>query len=124
MHTIEDAPEQSGRRRRKHSAEFKAQAVQACRQPGMSMAAVALANGINANLLLRWAIEQPSRVSGPPSAPAHKGFVALSLPAPEPAVSAASDIRVEVRRGSMTVNVIWPVQAAGDCAAWLRELLR
>ncbi len=88
------------------------------------MAAVALANGIIANLLRRWVIDQPSHVSGTASAAPRKGFVALSLPAPSPSVSAASDIRVEVRRGSMTVNVVWPVQAAGDCAAWLRELLR
>lgn len=40
-----------GRRRRVHSAEFKAQAVQASQQPGVSMAAVAMAHGINANLL-------------------------------------------------------------------------
>lgn len=126
MHTIEEALVTSGRRRRKHSAEFKAQVVKACSQPGMSMAAVALANGINANLLRRWVIDQPSHVSGTASAAPRKGFVALSLPAPSPSpsVSAASDIRVEVRRGSMTVNVVWPVQAAGDCAAWLRELLR
>ncbi|NPT62092.1 transposase [Paraburkholderia elongata] len=34
---------------------FRAQAVEACRQPGVSMASVAMANGINANLLRRWA---------------------------------------------------------------------
>lgn len=37
-----------------HSDEFKANAVAACMQPGMSMAAVAMAHGINANLLRRW----------------------------------------------------------------------
>jgi transposase len=68
------------------------------------MAAVALANGINANLLRRWVIDQPSHVSGTASAAPRKGFVALSLPAPSPSVSAASDIRVEVRRGSMTTT--------------------
>jgi transposase len=41
------------RRRRTHSAEFKAKVVSACRQPGVSIAAVALANGLNANLLRR-----------------------------------------------------------------------
>ena len=42
------------RRRRLHSDEFKANAVASCMRPGMSMAAVALANGVNANLLRRW----------------------------------------------------------------------
>lgn len=40
------------RERRRHSDEFNRQ-VAACRQPGVSMAAVALANGRNANLLRR-----------------------------------------------------------------------
>ena len=42
------------RRRRRHSAQFKAEAVAACRQPGVSLASVALSLGLNANLLRRW----------------------------------------------------------------------
>jgi len=44
-------------RRRRHSAEFKAEAVAACRKPGVSMAAAALERSINANLLRRWVLE-------------------------------------------------------------------
>lgn len=40
MHTNEGAV--PARRRRTHSAEFNAQAVLACRESGMSMAAVAM----------------------------------------------------------------------------------
>jgi transposase-like protein len=47
---------QGARTRRFHSAAFKAQAVAACSQPGVSLAAVALAHGINANLLRRWCV--------------------------------------------------------------------
>jgi hypothetical protein len=52
------------RRRRTHSAEFKTHVVSARRQPGVSIAAVALANGLNANLLRRWVVtkEQTSSV--------------------------------------------------------------
>ena len=46
------------RRRRQHSAEFKAKVVSACRKPGISMAAVALANKLNANLLRRWVVAE------------------------------------------------------------------
>lgn len=42
------------RRRRRHSPEFRAAVIEACRQPGVSIAAVALANGLNANLLRKW----------------------------------------------------------------------
>ena len=44
-----------GRRRsRRHSPEFKAQVIAACLQPGVSIAAVAQANGLNANFLRTW----------------------------------------------------------------------
>lgn len=33
-------------------------------------------------------------------------------------------IRVELRHGATTMTVTWPVSAAADCAAWMRELLR
>ncbi|AKU12373.1 transposase [Azoarcus sp. CIB] len=46
------APKRQGRRR--HAEEFKQQVIAACLQPGISIAAVALANGLNANLLRRW----------------------------------------------------------------------
>jgi len=42
------------RTRRKHSPEFKARVVRACAQPGASVAGVALAHGVNANLVRRW----------------------------------------------------------------------
>ena len=50
-------------------------------------------------------------------------FVALQLPAP-PTPQPAPDIRIELRRGATTVTIAWPGQAAGECAAWLREWLR
>jgi len=118
------------RRRRLHSDEFKADAVAACTQPGVSMAAVALSRGVNANLLRRWVreaelhstpkapmIEARREVAPPPEAPTP--FIPFQLPAP-----VAKDIRVEVRRGPTTISVTWPAEAAGECALWIRELLR
>ena len=52
VNTISNQIVDGRRRRRTHSAEFKADAVAACMQPGMSMAAVAQSRGVNANLLL------------------------------------------------------------------------
>lgn len=43
-------PAPAGRTRRRHSPEFKTQAITACQHPGVSIAAVALANQLNANL--------------------------------------------------------------------------
>ena len=61
------------RRRRVHSAEFKAEAVAASRKPGVSIAAVAMEHSINANLLRRWVIEaeraEPAAVGVPKTLP-------------------------------------------------------
>lgn len=133
VNTISDQQAGPRRRRRLHSDEFKADAVAACAQPGMSMAAVAMAHGINANLLRRWVHEaemRPSRdVVRADAGDAAKTqesktvFVPVSLPAPTPPAQ-APDIRVELRRGPTTVTVTWPAGAAAECATWMRELLR
>ena len=31
---------------------------------------------------------------------------------------------LELRRSAIAVNVTWPLSASGQCAAWLREILR
>ena len=46
------------RTRRIHSEEFKQSLIEACGEPGASVAGVALANGINANQLRRWMRER------------------------------------------------------------------
>jgi len=117
------------RRRRTHSAEFKAKVVAACRQPGVSIAAVALANGLNANLLRRWVVSeeaQPANAMDVVSAPTRvdvesRSFIPLQLEAP--VGTSKQEINIELRRGATVVKVSWPVVAAAQCAAWLRELL-
>ena len=123
MHTNEEIVIAAGRRRRKHSDEFKARAVRACEHPGVSMAAVALAHGINANLLRRWVLRHRSPDTTAPAATISSAptFMALALRAP---TMAATDIRIEIKRGATSVNVVWRASAAEVCAAWLRELLR
>src|SRR4249919_822241 len=80
------------RRRRRHSAEFKAAVIQECLKPGVSIAAVALAHSLNANMLRKWVIDaehkgiapvaaKAAQVPEPPSMPLPT-FVPLALPAP------------------------------------------
>lgn len=109
------------RRRRRHSTEFKAEAVAACRLPGVSIASVALANGVNANLLRRWVIASEGKtVQSEPAA-----FVQLQVEPPRVASPASTaEIRIELRRGAIAVNVTWPLAESAACAAWMRELLR
>ena len=118
------------RRRRTYSAEFKAEAVAACRRPGASTAAAALERSINANVLRRWIVEAeraegtlvPPKALAPPPGPVPKtGFVALPM---LPSAADATPITVEVRRGTMTLSVQWPRSAVHECAMWLREVLK
>ena len=119
------------RRRRRHSAEFKTAVIEECRRPGVSIAAVALAHSLNANMLRKWVIdaEQSGARAPTASAPAPAPqlpmpaptFIPLALSAPPPV---DGDIRIELHRSGTTVNVIWPAAAAAECAAWLRDWLR
>ena len=111
--------------RRRYSATMKAQVVAECGKPGASVAKVAMAHRINANVVHRW--RQLAR-EGKVQAPATTGeFIALPLAmAAVPAVPAVTpaDIRVELRRGAVAMTVTWPASAAADFAVWTRELLR
>ena len=123
------AREAPGRRRRRiHSDEFKASVVQASRQPGVSLASVALANGLNATMLRRWVVEsERSALRLPSAALTHSqstpAFIQVPLPVPT-TEAVTGDIRIEVQRGALRVAVSWPAGAAVQCTAWLRELLR
>ena len=125
MHTISNEVSAGRRRRRTHSAEFKAQVVAACISPGVSMAAVAMAHGVNSNLARRWVLEAERRGGGALTTAANRAvptaFVAAQLPRAE---TEPATIRIELRRGTTTIAVSWPCAAALDCAAWMRELLR
>ncbi|MEB0113695.1 transposase [Variovorax sp. RTB1] len=126
--------------RRRHSTELKQQVLTACAQPDASIAAVARAFGLNANLVHKW---RRGREAGPVASAASTAvaesapqFIALSLSLPSPpptsapapalevAAVVAEAIRLEFKRGALGMSVTWPVSAAADCAAWLREVLR
>lgn len=113
------------RHRRTHSETFKQSVIAACSEPGVSVAGVALANGLNANQVRRWmrerGIEPPtrSRTQAIQIADlAEPGFIPVQVtPSAEPV------IRLEVHRGATRVKVEWPLEAAGACGAWLRAWL-
>jgi transposase-like protein len=53
-----------GRRgRRRHGAEFKATVIGECLRPDVSIAAVALAHGLNANMLSKWVMDAACRTA-------------------------------------------------------------
>jgi transposase len=108
-------------RRRQYSAAFKAQVVAECEVPGASVAKVALAHGINSNIVHAW-----RKLERGPAAPVSEPvqFVPVTL-APAPAgASCRQHIEVELRRGAVTMKIAWPIAAASDFAVFTRELLR
>ena len=113
--------------RRRHDAELKARVLAACGEPGASVAAIALAHGLNANLVHKWrrGVAPTARPAASSSAGRVAGeFIALALPGREPVPAVPADIRIELRRGATSVAVSWPLAAADQCAAWLRGWLR
>jgi transposase len=135
-----------------HGAELKAQVIAACREPGASVAAVALAHGLNANLVRKWLVGRGLKRAGlarpsvlpaatarsqavPVAESAPLQFLPIDLPgdvhaahtpvaaAPTPATGVEPPIHIEVSRGGLRVQVRWPATQAGHCVSLLRELL-
>lgn len=117
---MQDTPRRS---RRHHAAAFKSEVLAACARPGASVASVALAHGINANLVHRWRREAADRGRARRSNAELAEFVPMTIAA-APVVAASEDIRIELRRGACAVSIAWPTSSATACADWLRELLR
>jgi transposase len=137
--------------RRRHSDELKATVLAACDEPGASISRVALAHGLNANLVRKWRSGRGTRrgakaltpTAASQGSPALLGstpeFIALEMPAPAKAAARAasppmatapigtssigtSSIQIELRRGPLHLSVRWPTAAAEDCRAWLSEI--
>jgi len=129
---------QARRSRRTHSAAFKAEVLQACSQVGVSIASVALAHGLNANLVRRWMNERDAgsvafaapTAQGAATEPSAASSAILSAQPRFLAVQLAGhpthspDIRLELHRAGATVSVVWPAHEAAICGAWLRDWLR
>jgi len=118
--------------RRVHGAEFKSKILAECQKPGVSVASVALAHGLNVNLVRKWLVGRGlkrcglvTEASSPDSAalPALQFMpVALDAPPSTAAAPSAQTIHIELQRGEARLSVQWPVSQPEACAAWLRGL--
>jgi transposase len=127
--------------RRVHGAEFKAQVLAECQKPGASVAAVALARGLNVNLVRKWLVGRGIKRAGLPAArtvtrsqsvvdpeDAPLQFIPIGLAPAVPAsdgsmAASVSDIHIELTRGDTQLCVRWPSTQAASCAAWLHDLV-
>jgi transposase-like protein len=114
---IEGLPKRGWRR---HSEEFKARVIDLARQPHTSVAAVALANGLNANMLRRWVREREE--AGEPGVEVTPAFVQLPMSPQQPAPPepATIEVEVEIQRNGGRLRATLPLDSRS--AAWLREV--
>jgi len=80
-------------------------------------------------------VASPAPTTPPPLLAAEARFLPMEMSRPADASTAGSagqdntaalskaTIDIELRRGPASLGVRWPVSAAGDCAAWLREVV-
>ena len=128
--------------RRRHSDDLKAKVLAACDEPGASISGVALAHGLNTNLVRKWRSGRgvkrvgiavtPATSTAPAALATTAEFVAIEMPPPPKAAARAAAksaapigealIQIELRRGPLHLSVRWPSAAAEDCRAWLSEL--
>ena len=112
--------------RRRHSDELKAKVLAACDEPGASISGVALAHGLNANLVHKWrsgrgvklatrvTVEPPPKSEVPrrpmpaasPLLAASPEFVAIEMPAPPKlAARAATEANVAAPIGEPLIQI-------------------
>ena len=109
----------AGAPRRQHEKSFKAELVAQCLLPGASVAAIALAGGINANLLFKWRrdhLRSQRLGSGAPSSsavlvPVHVASAVdadagNSQSAPSPASPASTALAVAPQRSVRITGII------------------
>ena len=111
---------EQSRKRRRYSRELKAQILAECDAPGASVAKIAMSHSINANILHGW--RKLARRAEP--AMVRQEFVPVAV---APAAQVHCDERVielELRRGAVTIKLLWPISAAAELAAFTRESLR
>ncbi|HEY1394319.1 MAG TPA: transposase [Methylibium sp.] len=63
VHTMKSEQDPGKRSRRQHDRAFKEELVRQSLEPGASVSAIALRNGINANMLFKWRREQRRAVA-------------------------------------------------------------
>ncbi|MDD5058947.1 MAG: transposase [Sideroxydans sp.] len=107
-------------RHRRHPTEFKRQLVALC-QPGVSTSAVALAHGVNTNLLRRWIKQYAGELPSQAIAPSKLVAVQVDLPVETPMDDV---IEISIQKNTTRINIRWPGTQAHACGQWLGEWIK
>ena len=128
--TLEISSPATRRSHRTYTPEFKAQLVAACQQPDVSIAALAGQHGMNANVLHRWIKEhQRSGCHQLVRAATHATAAVASqgsafIPLVLPTVSREQEVKIELRKGALSMVITWPLSAAADLTSWTAAIVK
>lgn len=129
------------RRRRSYTKQYKVELAAQCMQPHVSIASIALANGLNANLLRRWVEEykesgasvsvQPLPMTSSPTTRPDRSPAAFIELQPslhvnegnQSAIAEPTRITVELPSIQGPVRLHWPPEHADRLAVCLKVLL-
>lgn len=111
------------RKRRRHSLELKENIMVECAEPSASVSGIAMAHGINANIVHSW--RKRARKGEFATQASAAGFVPVTLaPCIQQEVKAPAHVAIEVHRAGLLLKLSWPLSAAEQLSAWTRKLLR
>ncbi|MGY2686108.1 IS66-like element accessory protein TnpA [Pseudomonas tolaasii] len=105
------------RQRKAYPKSFNTQVVQECEQPGVSVAAIAMRHGINANVVRRWIplFRDQQAVALP-------AFVPVKVASVDPKPKAQASAIIELLLGEQSICVKWPAFDPEGCARFIRGL--
>ena len=103
------------RERKSYSKSFKAQVVHECQQPGVSVAAIAMSHGINANVVRRWL-----PIFRDQQAVVLPAFVPVNVAPVNSKPKAQASAVIELPFGEQTITVKWPASDPEGCAQFVR----
>ncbi|MHA7856416.1 IS66-like element accessory protein TnpA [Marinobacter shengliensis] len=114
--SVNTPPTSSKATRRQYTPEFRAKIVALAEQPQTSVAAVAQAHQLNANLVHKWrrAAKKPVAADSGDS----PAFLSLPATASPSAALGGGTVRLEIR--GLTID--WPLSAIDRAIPWLKAL--
>lgn len=111
------------RSRRSHSGEFRRRVIAEASVVGATVAGVALANGLNANLLRKW-IKASGRTGVVPVVRTEPEQTVIPVAANETGSGAGGEVRLDLRRGGLNIQMAWPLSELAQLNTLLDDLLR
>jgi transposase len=106
-------------RRRHFTPAFRAEIIASCNQPCASIADIAHAHGLRAELVRRWI--RKHRAASPLADGPHPAFAPVCI---TPTPTEPTTIQIDIRRGATHIKIHCPGSAAAACTHWLREGLK